>query len=71
MLGLRRKLCEEFKLNERWSQTEKAQRLARQQKRAQLSDFDRFKAVTLRRQLGKAIRTHLKGKAAKAAPKKK
>jgi large subunit ribosomal protein L14e len=69
--GALKKLCDAFKLNERWSQTEKAKRLARQQKRAQLGDFDRFKVVTLKRQLGKAVRTHLKGKTTKAAPKKK
>ena len=43
-------------MNEKWAGTEKAKRHARQQKRAQLSDFERFKVVTLRRKLGSTLR---------------
>lgn len=66
-------MCEEFKLNERWAGTEKAKRQARQARRSQLTDFERFKVVTLRRQLGSALRKARKttGGAGKAAPKKK
>ena len=68
-----KKLCEEFKLNERWAATEKAKRHSKQVRRAELTDFERFKVVTLRRQLGSALRKGRKTQAGagKAAPKKK
>jgi len=54
--GALKKIIEEFKLNEKWAGSEKAKKHARQEKRAQLTDFERFKVVTLRRQVGKHLR---------------
>ena len=63
-------------MNERWTGTEKAKRLARHERRAQLTDFERFKVVTLKRKLGSAVRKirlaqRKTATKAVAAPKKK
>lgn len=43
-------------MTEKWAGTEKAKRFARQQRRLALTDFERFKVVTLRRKLGASLR---------------
>lgn len=53
------KKIEEFNLLKRFSECGVGKRIAKQKKRASLSDFQRFQAMVLRRQLSKAVRTHV------------
>merc|ERR1711874_289503 len=46
-----------FKLADRWAETAFAKKLTAQKRRASLSDFDRHKAMVLRRQLSKTVRS--------------
>merc|ERR1711976_356744 len=60
-----RKNIEEFKLSRRWAETGMAKRLAAQAQRARNSDFDRFRAMVLRRKLSKAVRGWVKNNRSK------
>ena len=53
------KKIEEFNLLKRFSECGVGKRIAKQKKRASLSDFQRFQAMVLGRQLSKAVRTHV------------
>jgi large subunit ribosomal protein L14e len=50
---------EKFNLSERYSSIGQGKKLKNQQRRANLTDFERFKVVCLKKKLGKAIRTHV------------
>ena len=50
---------EKFDLLNRFHSCGVGKRIVKQQKRAALSDFDRFKVVVLKRKLSKAVRTHI------------
>lgn len=49
-----------FGLEEKFGQTGFAKKLANQQKRASLTDFERFQVMCLKRQVGKSVRKWLK-----------
>merc|ERR1712048_46162 len=51
---------EAYKLNRKWMQTGFAKKLAAQAQRARNSDFDRHKAMVLRRKVATAVRTIVK-----------
>lgn len=53
------KKVEAFGLLERFNNCGVGKRIAKQQKRAALSDLDRFKVMVLKRKLAKAVRTHI------------
>ena len=46
-----------FDLEKKWATTAMAKKLDQRQKRANLTDFQRFQALVLRRQLSKTLRT--------------
>ena len=46
-----------FGLEKKWAATGMAKKLEQRRKRANLTDFQRFQAMVLRRQLSKAVRT--------------
>ena len=66
------KLVAAFKVTERFEKTGLGQKIKKQDRRAKLTDFERFKVYTLKRQLGRAVRTQVNKsrKALKAAAKK-
>lgn len=47
-----------FGLAKRFAQSGVGKRIAKQERRAALTDFERFRALALRRKLAKAVRTH-------------
>lgn len=49
----------EFKLVERFEKTGLGQKIKKQDRRAKLTDFERFKVYSLKRQLGRAVRTQV------------
>ena len=53
------KNIEQFDLLNRFNSCGVGKRIAKQQKRASLTDFDRFKVVVLKRKLAKAVKTHI------------
>lgn len=53
------KKIEDFGLEKRFNSCGVGKRIAKQKKRASLGDFERFKAMVLRRQLSKTVRTHV------------
>lgn len=57
--GELRKKIEAFDLARRFASCGVGKRIAKQQKRASLSDFDRFRVHVLKRKLAKAVRTHV------------
>jgi hypothetical protein len=69
--ALNRKLITEYKLNEKWAGTTKAKKLAKQAIRAKLTDFERFKVVTLKRNLGRTLRKWITEKRKTLISKKK
>jgi len=54
------KNIEAFGLEKRWAETGFAKKLRAQKLRANNSDFNRFKAMVLRRQVAKHVRTWVK-----------
>jgi hypothetical protein len=54
-----RKKIIDAKIVERYESSGLGKRIQKQKRRATLTDFDRFKVATLKKKLGKAIRTHL------------
>jgi len=54
-----KKKIEEFDLLKRFSSCGVGKRIAKQHKRAALTDFDRFKVMVLKRRLSKAVRTYV------------
>lgn len=56
--GELRKKIEEYGLAKRFAAAGVGKRIAKQQKRAALSDFERFRVHVLKRKLSKAVRTH-------------
>jgi len=57
--GELRKKIEAYGLEKRFASAGIGKRIAKQQKRASLSDFDRFRVHVLKRKLSKALRTHV------------
>ena len=55
---LKRKI-EAFRLTERFNSNGIGKRIQKQKRRAELTDFDRFKVAVLKKKLSKAIRTHV------------
>ena len=55
-----RKAYEEANINTKWEQTAWARRIARKARRAQLTDFDRFKLKVLRQRVSIIIRSNLR-----------
>lgn len=55
-----RKAYEEANINTKWEQTAWARRIARKARRAQLTDFDRFKLKVLRQRVSIVIRSNLR-----------
>ena len=55
-----RKAYEEANINTKWEQTAWARRIARKARRAQLTDFDRFKLKVLRQRVNIIIRSNLR-----------
>ena len=51
-----------FGLEEKWSATGFAKKLDNQTKRQNLTDFERFQVVLLKRELGKKVRAWVKSK---------
>merc|ERR1712194_11520 len=51
-----KKNIQDFKLEKRFSETGMAKKMNQQNTRANLSDFDRFRALVLRRKLAKEVR---------------
>lgn len=51
-----------FGLEEKWGKTKFAIKLANQQKRQNLSDFERFQVQLLKKQLGKQVRAWVRSK---------
>ena len=65
-----RKAWTDAKLNEKWTESQWAQKLANKEKRAQMTDFDRFKlssARVKRNRARTAVFKSLKNKAARSA----
>lgn len=54
-----KKKIEQFDLQKRFSAAGVGKRIAKQQKRASLGDFDRFRVHVLKRKLSKAVRSHV------------
>ena len=54
-----KKKIEEFDLLNRFNGSGVGKRIVKQQKRAALTDFDRFKVMVLKRRLSKAVRTYV------------
>lgn len=54
-----RKKIEAYGLQKRFAEVGIGKRIAKQNKRASLSDFDRFRVHVLKRKLSKAVRTHV------------
>lgn len=54
-----RKKIESFRLAERFASNGLGKRIQKQKRRAELTDFERFKVAVLKRKLNKAIRTHV------------
>jgi len=54
-----RKAIEDFGLTRRFQSAGLGRRIAKQQKREALTDFERFRVHVLKRKLGKAVRTHV------------
>lgn len=59
------KKIKEFKLVERFNATSLGKRIQKQNRRANLTDFERFKVMCLKKQLGKALRTKVNANRAK------
>ena len=57
--GELKKEIDAFKLQERFNKSSRGQKILQKQKRSQLSDFDRFKVLVLKRKLAKASRTSI------------
>ena len=53
--GVVKKAIQKFKLQEKWSQTGAGKKLSNKTKRANLSDFDRFKVMLLKKRLNKTV----------------
>ena len=64
------KKIKEYKLDEKFSHSGLGKKIQKQKRRAELTDFDRFKVKTLKKELGKKLRTYInknrKGLIAKA-----
>ena len=54
-----KKKIEEFDLLNRFNSSGIGKRIVKQQKRAALTDFDRFKVMVLKRKLAKSVRTYV------------
>jgi len=54
-----KKKIEEFDLLNRFNNCGIGKRIVKQQKRANLTDFDRFKVLILKRKLAKSVRTYV------------
>jgi len=54
-----RKKIEAFGLLDRFNSCGVGKRIVKQQRKAALTDFERFKVVVLKRKLAKAVRTHV------------
>lgn len=54
-----KKKIEEFDLLNRFNSCGVGKRIVKQQKRAALTDFDRFKVMVLKRKLSKTVRTYV------------
>ena len=54
-----KKKIEDFDLLNRFNGSGVGKRIVKQQKRAALTDFDRFKVMVLKRRLSKAVRTYV------------
>jgi len=54
-----KKAIDNFKLDEKWNKTAWAQKHQRTEKRRNLTDFDRFKVMTLRKRVILFINPHL------------
>ena len=46
-------------MNERFNKVGLGKRIQKQKRRAQLTDFERFKVQVLKKKLGKLVRTHV------------
>jgi large subunit ribosomal protein L14e len=57
--GELQKQIEEFNVQEKFDNCGIGKRISKQKKRAQLSDFDRFKVMVLKRQVGNKVRAHV------------
>lgn len=53
------KKIEEFGVQKRFESCGLGKRIVKQKRRAELSDFERFQAMVLRRRLSKTVRTHV------------
>ena len=71
--GTLEKACEEFKLDEKWEATPTAKKIAQREKRASLSDWDRFKVMRQRKQRSHMVKklVHKAISKKKPAPPKK
>ena len=49
-----------YDLTKKWGQTGFAKKIAKQERRAELTDFERFQVMVLKRQVGKSMRKWLK-----------
>jgi large subunit ribosomal protein L14e len=56
--SLQKKITD-FKLTERFNATGLGKRIQKQKRRLELTDFERFKVMTLKKKLGKLVRTHV------------
>merc|ERR1712032_272905 len=56
----RGRLADAINLTQKWGQTGFAKKIARQERRAELTDFERFQVMVLKRQVGKSMRKWLK-----------
>lgn len=57
--GELKKMIEEFDLVKRFNQTGRGQKIQKQKRRAELTDFDRFKVMVLKRKLARATRQQI------------
>ena len=57
--GELKKQIESFELLKKFNETERGRKILRQQRRADLTDFERFKVLVLKRKLAKASRTQI------------
>jgi len=56
--SLQKKITD-FKLAERFNTTGLGKRIQKQKRRLDLTDFERFKVIVLKKKLGKLVRTHV------------
>ena len=56
---LTRKKITEYKLTDKFNASGLGKRIQKQNRRLELTDFERFKVQVLKKKLGKAVRTHV------------